>query len=298
MVTTEPPPAASINGSAARAHATSEYALTSSAIQKRSRGISVKRPSRSSAAAKATECTSRSSLPSNTSDTWPNTLSIAASSRTSSSVTSGLDTDSASSRTFFSIRSPSDVNAKVAPPSARRRAIAQAIDRLLATPRISAFLPSSTRAMLTRLSGTLRNLASPTVVVGSHLPGCGDVGFGCAHTDPPRHERIRAAARPRREHPHPHGSRARLDPGHRAALPAAARCVERRPQPFFGDAVAAAEPSLRELAGLPLAARAGPECGCRAGARSDPECPDRGALLDSARRLRRAAAGQDAVEAG
>src|SRR2546429_519501 len=43
MVTTEPPPAASINGSAARAHATSEYALTSSAIQKRSRAGSPRR---------------------------------------------------------------------------------------------------------------------------------------------------------------------------------------------------------------------------------------------------------------
>ena len=51
MVRIEPPPAASISGSASREQATSEYAETSSAIQKRSRGVSVKRPSRSSAAA-------------------------------------------------------------------------------------------------------------------------------------------------------------------------------------------------------------------------------------------------------
>ena len=51
MVTIDPPPAFSISGSAAFAHATSEYALMSIAIQNRSRGVSVKRPSRSSAAA-------------------------------------------------------------------------------------------------------------------------------------------------------------------------------------------------------------------------------------------------------
>ena len=55
IVTIEPPLRASISGSAARAQATSEYALMSTAIQKRSRGVSVKRPSRSSAAANATE---------------------------------------------------------------------------------------------------------------------------------------------------------------------------------------------------------------------------------------------------
>ena len=69
MVTIQPPPAASISGSAARAVATSEYALTSSAIQNRSRGVSVKRPSRSSAAANATECTRMSSRPPKTSPT-------------------------------------------------------------------------------------------------------------------------------------------------------------------------------------------------------------------------------------
>ena len=43
-------------------------------------------------------------------------------------------TDDASSRTFASIRSPWKVKASSAPSSARRLAIAQAIDRLLATP--------------------------------------------------------------------------------------------------------------------------------------------------------------------
>ena len=75
-----------------------------------------------------------SSLPPKASPTSANTRSIAASSRTSSSVTSGLETDSASSRTFFSMRSPWKVKASFAPPSARRFAIAQAIDRLFATP--------------------------------------------------------------------------------------------------------------------------------------------------------------------
>jgi hypothetical protein len=106
MVTIEPPPALSISGSAARVVATSEYALMSIAIQKRSRGVSVKRPSRSSAAANATECTRMSSSPPKASPTSLKTRTIPASSRTSSSVTSGLDTESASSRTVFSMRSP------------------------------------------------------------------------------------------------------------------------------------------------------------------------------------------------
>src|SRR3954447_6308425 len=169
MVTIEPPPAASISGSAALAAATSEYALTSIAIQKRSRGVSVKRPSRSSAAANATECTRMSSFPSNTPPTSPKTRSTAPSSRTSSSVTSELDTDSARSRTFFSIRSPWKVNATSAPPSASRRAIAHAIERLFATPRTSAFFPwniarDSIRVPI--LCGTLRRPLLLTVALG------------------------------------------------------------------------------------------------------------------------------------
>src|SRR5918994_3011235 len=113
------------------------------AIQKRSRGVSVKRPSRSSAAAKATECTSRSSFPSHASPTSEKTRSRSASARTSHAVTTWEPTDDASSRTLLSIRSPWKVKASSAPSSARRRAIAQAIDRLLATPMIRARLPAN-----------------------------------------------------------------------------------------------------------------------------------------------------------
>src|SRR5262249_60492617 len=121
--------------------ATSEYALTSSASQKRSRGVSVKRPSRSSAAANATEWTSRSSCPPKTSPTSPKTRATSPSERTSHSVTWELETDSASSRTPFSMRSPWYVNASCAPPSASRFAIAHAIERRLATPRTSPPFP-------------------------------------------------------------------------------------------------------------------------------------------------------------
>src|SRR5262245_21984076 len=130
-----------MSGSAARARATSEYALTSSASQNRSRGVSVKRPSRSSAAANATECTSRSRPPSNASRTSVNTRASSSSARTSQAVTSGLSTSAASARTFSSIRSPWYVKASFAPPSASRRAIAQAIERLFATPRTSPVFP-------------------------------------------------------------------------------------------------------------------------------------------------------------
>src|SRR4051812_3478070 len=131
----------------------------STAIQKRSRGVSVKRPSMSSAAANATEWTRRSSVPPKTSDTSENTRSIAASSRTSSSVTRGLPTESARSRTLFSIRSPWKVNASSAPPAASRCAIAQAIERLFATPRIKALFPWNMTGDSNRLGlrcGTLR----------------------------------------------------------------------------------------------------------------------------------------------
>ena len=56
--------------------------------------------------AKATECTSRSTPPSNASPTSRKTRATSSSERTSHSVTSGLETESASSRTPFSIRSP------------------------------------------------------------------------------------------------------------------------------------------------------------------------------------------------
>ena len=153
----------------------------SSAIQKRSRGVSVKRPSRSSAAAYATECTSRSSPPSNVSPTCEKTRSRSASERTSHSTTSGLATVSARSRTLFSIRSPWNVNASRAPSSARRFAIAHAIDRLFATPSTRAVLPSNrpgdTKAGDPRLvCGSLRRpivLLAPLAALLFALPAAG-----------------------------------------------------------------------------------------------------------------------------
>src|SRR5207244_1767901 len=83
-----------------------------------------KRPSRSSAAAKATEWTSRSSPPSNASPTSEKTRATSSSERTSHSVTRGLPTEPASSRTPLSIRSPWNVNASSAPSSASLGTIA------------------------------------------------------------------------------------------------------------------------------------------------------------------------------
>ena len=65
----------------------------STAIQKRSRGVSMKRPSRSSAAAKATEWTRRSSPPPNASPVSAKTRSRSSSERTSHGVTSFVSTD-------------------------------------------------------------------------------------------------------------------------------------------------------------------------------------------------------------
>ena len=83
-------------------------------------------------------------------------------------MTSGLDTDSASSRTLFSMRSPWNVNATCAPPSASRRAIAHAIDRLLATPRTSARFPENIPGDAIRLRilcGALRRPLLLTVAI-------------------------------------------------------------------------------------------------------------------------------------
>src|SRR5918992_2911805 len=131
----------------------------STAIQKRSRGVSVKRPSRSSAAANATECTSRSRPPSKVSPTSEKSRARSSSERTSHAVTRGLETESASSRTFFSSRSPWNVNASEAPSSASRLAIPHAIERRLATPSTSPVLPSkrmAARSYETRAAVTLR----------------------------------------------------------------------------------------------------------------------------------------------
>ena len=88
---------------------------------------------------------------------------MSSSARTSHGMTSSEPTDEASSRTFPSIRSPWNVKASSAPSAARRRAIAHAIERLLATPRTSARLPSNlpTAASLRQscqMAGTLRSV--------------------------------------------------------------------------------------------------------------------------------------------
>src|SRR2546430_3563925 len=110
-----------------------------------------------------------SSPPSKASPTSLNTRARSSSERTSHSVTSGEPTDSASSRTFFSIRSPWYVNASFAPPSASRLAIAQAIDRLFATPNTKPRLPSKapTRAesTISDFSATLSPLRRPFVLI-------------------------------------------------------------------------------------------------------------------------------------
>src|SRR6188472_3001382 len=138
----------------------------STAIQNRSRGVSVKRPSRSSAAAKATEWTSTSSPPPNASVVSAKTRSRSSSERTSHAVTSFVSTVAARSRTFFSMRSPWYVNASCAPSDASRSAIAQAIDRLLATPSTSACLPSNRPGIAAILTPT--GLPSRQMRVFSH----------------------------------------------------------------------------------------------------------------------------------
>src|SRR5262249_49463302 len=121
--------------------------------------------SRSSAAANATEWTSRSRPPPNASPTSENTRAMSSSERTSQAVTSGLSTCAARSRTLDSIRSPWYVNASRAPPSASRRAIAHAIDRLFATPRTNPAFPSkSTSGTLWKFGLHLVNLRRSLVL--------------------------------------------------------------------------------------------------------------------------------------
>src|SRR5918995_362961 len=141
----------------------------STALQKRSPGVSVKRPSRSSAAAKATEWTSKSSLPSQAVAVSAKTRATSSSERTSHGVTSSEPADEASSRTLLSIRSPWNVKASSAPSSARRRAIAHAIERLFATPSTSARLPSNlpTAASLRQSGKSAGTLRSVRRLVGS-----------------------------------------------------------------------------------------------------------------------------------
>src|SRR5437588_2751952 len=88
-----------------------------------------------------------SSSPSKASPTSVNTRATSSSERTSHSVTAGEWTLDARSRTPCSIRSPWYVNASFAPPSESTFAIAQAIERLFATPSISPRLPSNAPAI-------------------------------------------------------------------------------------------------------------------------------------------------------
>src|SRR5437763_4718235 len=225
MVTIDPPPAASISGSAARAQATSEYALTSSASQNRSRGVSVKRPSRSSAAANATEWTSRSRCPSNAFPTSAKTRSTSSSERTSHAVTSGLDTLPASSRTEGSIRSPWKVNASSAPSSASLRAMPHAIERLLATPKPRPRLPSN---LPTARESNRVGYPSPLAPRDRFLrPRGGASRRGSDGSGPPADQALvrrgDAAAPSRRHHPHPCRPRERPGSRDRDAEAAAAR---------------------------------------------------------------------------
>ena len=125
---------------------------------------------------------------------------MSSSERTSQAVTSGLETLSASSRTEDSIRSPWKVNASSAPPSASRRAIPHAIERLLATPRTSPRLPEKVRhpASLNgfRYPGGLAPLPGSDCTRGAaHPVGC---GVGGATAGAQRLRRVALPARPRR----------------------------------------------------------------------------------------------------
>jgi hypothetical protein len=82
--------------------------------------------------------------------------------RTSHSVMSAVSTVAARSRTLFSIRSPWYVKASLAPPAASTCAIAQAIERLLATPRMSARLPSNAPAIRAILRYAHQPCAAPS----------------------------------------------------------------------------------------------------------------------------------------
>src|SRR2546423_9113411 len=289
MVRIEPPSAASISGSAARATATSEYALTSTASQKRSRGVSVKRPSRSVASANATEWTSRSSCPPNASPTSPKTRSRSSSARTSQAVTSGESTDSASSRTFFSIRSPWYVNASEAPPAASRLAIAQAIERRLATPKTSPRLPAKMSLGTRESCATLRILAPPTrslPLLSGARPPRGLRCRGPAQAHPPAaHGRARAPTPAPRRDQDPR--RAGVRPRHRDCRPAPAAARDRAwPRLPLGPPARQAEPLHVRLARLPRAALRGPGRRRRTDPPRDPERAVPGALPHRPRRAR------------
>ena len=164
-------------------------------------------------------------MPSHASATSAKTRSTSSSARTSQGVTSLEPTDDASSRTLLSIRSPWKVKASSAPSSARRLAIAQAIERLFATPMIRARFPanrdtrrsygySAVRAPPRRLSRTRHG-------AHRHVRCC-----GCFSAD--RAARWRAPDPPRSRRQDHRSGRSSQGPDHRhpdAGRPAARRVL-------------------------------------------------------------------------
>ena len=97
-----------------------------------------------------------------------------------------------------SIRSPWYVNASRAPPSASRRAIAHAIERLFATPRTSPVFPSKSTGGLYGTSATLGVLAPPSSIFAALAALTRRSGsLRCLPADPPRFRRAQRAARAR-----------------------------------------------------------------------------------------------------
>src|SRR6266851_4799454 len=138
---TAPLPDFSISGAARCVIAINENALMSRAFRKSGRWVSAKGCSNVDGGANATLWT-RMSRPPQVLSTASKTRSRSASEVTSAGTTSGLLTVAARSRTPCSMRSPWKVKANSAPSRAKAWAMAQAIDRRLATPKTSARRPS------------------------------------------------------------------------------------------------------------------------------------------------------------
>src|SRR3954470_7702759 len=129
-------------GRASRVSATSEYAEMSSASAKPSREVSTNAPSSSSRRAKASAWTRMSS------DSWVSphrakTRAICSSEPTSQGSMNVEPIDSAGGRTRFSMRLSTDENPTSAPSAWSASAMPHAIEWSLATPKMSAVLPSS-----------------------------------------------------------------------------------------------------------------------------------------------------------
>ncbi len=164
-----PPPRRSMSGAAARASATREYALMSIDCAKSPRVVRTNGSAMASRDANATACT-RKSRPSRKAS-----VSAIRDATSSSRVTSqrtrraGWRRVSASARAFFSNRSVAKLRVRRAPAASAARAIAQASDRLLATP--------TTRPRAPARSAMREVLARPDGRMGS-LRGCGFLPIG------------------------------------------------------------------------------------------------------------------------